>query len=113
MADRDKVVNMNNGADATLTIEPDATTNFPVGSVIYINRTGAGAVTLAAGAGVTLTRSGNFASNEEIYIRKRAANSWITVDAPKTATGTGGAISSGAGYTIHTYTSGSSTFVIA
>ena len=113
LADRNKVVNMNNTSAATLTIDPDATTNFPVGSMIHINRTNSGTVALAAGAGVTLSKTGSFGANEEIYIRKRAANSWIVVDAPKSLSASGGAVTSAAGYSIHTYTSGSSTFEVA
>lgn len=113
LADRNKVVNMNNTSAATLTVEPDATTNFPVGSIIYVNRTNTGTVSLAAGAGVTLSKTGSFAQNEEIYIRKRAANTWMIVDAPKSLSGTGGAVSAAAGFAIHTYTGGSSTFEVA
>lgn len=113
LVDRDRVVNMNNTSAATLTVEPDATTDFPVGSVVYVNRTNTGTVSLAAGAGVTLSKTGSFAQQEEIYIRKRSANNWIVVDAPKSLSGTGGSISAAQGYAIHTYTSGSSTFEVA
>lgn len=113
LADRNKVVNMNNTSAATLTVEPDSTTDFPVGSIIYVNRTNTGTVSLAAGSGVTLSKTGSFAQNEEIYIRKRAANTWMIVDAPKSLSGTGGALSAAAGFAVHTYTSGSSTFEVA
>jgi hypothetical protein len=112
LADRNKVVNMNNPSAATLTIEPDSTTDFPIGSIIYINRTNSGTVALAPGAGVTMSKTGSFAQNEEIYIRKRAANNWMVVDAPKSLSGSGGAVSAAAGFAVHTYTSGASTFVV-
>ena len=113
LADRDKVVAMNNSTAATVTIPPDSSVDFPIGSVVYINRVGSGSVTLAAGAGVTVTRTGNFAEQEELYCRKRAANSWIVVDVPQSPAGDGGVVSSAAGYTIHSYTStGGDTFSV-
>jgi hypothetical protein len=110
LADRNKVINMNNSSPATITIETDATTNFPIGSIIYMNRTGTGTVALAAAGGVTISKTGSFGEKEEIYIRKRSANNWIVVDSPKTLSASGGSISAAAGYTIHTYTSGSGSF---
>jgi len=113
LADRNKVVNMNNSASATVTVEADATTNFPIGSVLYVNRTGAGTVALQGAAGVTLSRSGTLSPNEEIYIRKRSANSWIVVDSPTSLSASGGTVSAGGGFTIHTYSStGAATFVV-
>jgi hypothetical protein len=112
LADRDRVVNMNNSSPATVTVPNDSTVNFPVGSVVYINRTGAGSVTLAAAGGVTLSKTGTFNANEELICRKRSSNNWIVVDTPTKLTGTGGSLSQALGYTIHTYTSGSSSFII-
>ena len=104
LGDRNKVVNMNNSSAATLTVQNDSTVNFPVGSIVYMNRTGAGTVELSAAAGVTLSKTGTFGANEEIYIRKRSANSWIIIDAPKEpgASAAGITPTSAAGYTILT-----------
>lgn len=113
LGDRNKVVNMNNSSSANVTVEPDITTNFPVGSVVYINRTGTGTVTLTAGAGVTLTRTGGFGANEEIYIRKRAANSWMVVDSPSNLSASGGTVAVGSGYNYNTFTSGTQIFEIS
>jgi hypothetical protein len=112
LADRDRVVNMNNTSPATVTVPTDSTVAFAVGSVVYINRINTGSVTLAAAAGVTLSKTGTFKLNEEIFCRKRAANNWIVVDTPTALTATGGSLSASSGYTIHTYTSGSSSFII-
>jgi hypothetical protein len=112
LADRDRVVAMNNTASATVTIPADSTTNFPIGSVVYIVKVNTGEVTLAAAGGVSVSRVGTFTPNEEIYVRKRAANTWSTVDQSQRLSATGGSLSSSAGFTIHTYTSGSSTFVV-
>jgi hypothetical protein len=116
LGDRNKVVAMNNSTAATVTVPNDSTVNFPTGSVVYVARVGSGTLTLAAEAGVTLSKTGTFAANEEIAVRKRAANSWIVIDSltAGTGTGTGGTASSGGGYTISTYTStGSSTYTVA
>jgi hypothetical protein len=108
LADRDRVVNMNNGSAATVTIPNDSTVNFPVGSVVYINRTGAGTVTLAAAGGVTISKTGTLNTGEELICRKRAANNWIIVDTPTKLAASGGSVSFASGYTIHTYTSSGS-----
>lgn len=110
LADRNKVVAFTGTGAQTVTVPSNASVAFPIGSVVYIGRFGTGGLTLAAGPGVTLSRTGTFAQNEEIYIRKRDTNSWVVVDSPSDLTGSGGAISAANGYTIHTYTSGSSTF---
>jgi len=112
LADRDRVVNMANESAATVTIPNDSAVNFPVGSVVYINRTGAGSVTLAAAGGVTISRSGSFGANEELMCRKRAANNWIVIDTPTSLAASGGSVSFASGYTIHTYTSGTGSFTI-
>lgn len=114
LADRDKVVAMNNTGSESVTVPPDSSVDFPVGSIVYINRLNSGGVTLSEGAGVSLTRTGNLAENEEIYIRKRAANSWIVVDVPRNPSGDGGTVTSAQGFTIHSFTStGSDTFTIS
>jgi hypothetical protein len=113
LADRDKVVAFNGTGSQTVTVPLDSAVAFPVGSVVHINRLNTGSLTLAATGGVTITKTGSFAQYEEIYVRKRAADYWVVVDSPKALTATGGSIGSAAGYRIHSYTSGSSTFVIA
>ena len=112
LEDRDKVVAFNGTSAQTVTVPPNSTVAFPTGSVVYINRINTGTLALAAGAGVTLTKTGSFSANEEIYCRKRDTNTWIVVDSPTSLSASGGTLSSAAGYTIHSYTS-SSTFVTA
>jgi hypothetical protein len=80
LEDRDKIVLCNNTSPITITVAPDSTVNFPIGSIVYVNSNGSASVTLAAGSGVTLTRSGTLFSGEELYVRKRSANSWIVVN---------------------------------
>lgn len=104
LADRDKVVAFVGTGAQTVTVPTDAAVNFPIGSVIYIGRFGIGSLQLTAAGGVTLTRTGGFGANEEIYIRKRGANSWNVVDSPKNLSADGGSISAADGFTIHTFT---------
>ena len=111
--DRDKVVAFIGTGAQTVTVPSDAAVNFPTGSVVYIGRFGSGSLQLTAAGGVSITRSGGFGENEEIYIRKRGANSWNVVDSPKNLTGDGGAVSAASGYTIHTFTSGTSSFTVS
>jgi hypothetical protein len=111
LSDSSRVVTMNNSGSATITIPPNSSVPFPTGSVVWICRIGAGTTSLVAGAGVTLSRTGNFGVNEEIYLRKRDTNSWIVVDSPKNGTGTGGTVSSVSGFNVHTFsTVGASSF---
>jgi hypothetical protein len=114
LSDNSDVVAMNNSGAATITIPPNSAVPFPIGTVIWITRVGGGAVTLAAGAGVTLTRTGNMSQNEELYIRKRGENSWITVDAPTKPVGSGGTLTVAGGYNIFTFSAtGSASFTLA
>jgi hypothetical protein len=114
LADRDRVVAFNGTGSQTVTVPLNSTVAFPIGSVVYINRVNSGSLTLAAEGGVTLTKTGAFAQNEEIYVRKRNTDSWIVVDSPATFTATGGSISNADGRKIHTFTTvGSSTFDVS
>jgi hypothetical protein len=72
LADGGKVVEFTNSTTANVTVPPNSSVAFPIGTVIWICRVGAGTLGLTAGSGVTLTRTGTFGGNEEIYIRKRA-----------------------------------------
>jgi hypothetical protein len=80
LTDVNGVVTCTNTTAITITVPNDTTTNFPIGSCICIYRGGSGAVTLAAAAGVTVYRVGNLEANEELEIRKRAANTWIVIN---------------------------------
>lgn len=54
MADRNNTITMNNASANTLTVPPNSTTAFPIGTEIIVIQKGAGQTTIAAGAGVTL-----------------------------------------------------------
>ena len=103
LADRDKVVAFNGTSGQTVTIPPHSSVAFPTGSVIYINRINTGTLALAAGAGVSLSKTGSFAANEEIACRKRDTNAWIVIDSPRLMTATGGSLAVSGGYNIHSF----------
>lgn len=83
LADGSRAVDVNSASSTTITVPSNATEAFPVGTVIEICRYGTGAVTIAAGAGVTLRSRGSLTSIDAQYssasLRKRATDEWILV----------------------------------
>lgn len=116
LADRDRVVYMNGSSAQTVTVPNDSTVDFPVGSLVYVTKGGSGIVELVAGAGVTV-RTGRFTLNEEIYLRKRAANTWFVVDIDTALVATassGGSVTNSGGIRTHQFTSvGSASFSVS
>lgn len=110
LTDRDQCVLFTNSSDATVTVPPDAIA-FPTGSVVHILRAGAGKLTLAAGAGVTLSKTGTFAASEQITIRKRGSNNWQVIDSRTPLLATSNTPAVAAGFNVHTYTTGANLVV--
>lgn len=54
LSDAGKLVRMNNAGATTVTVPPNSSVAFGVGAQVIVAAMGAGAVTIAAGAGVTL-----------------------------------------------------------
>ncbi len=82
IGDDGKIVEMSNASANTLTVAPDSTTNFTVGSQILVIQTGAGQTTLTQGAGVTINGTPGLklrAQYSSATLIKRAANTWIAV----------------------------------
>lgn len=82
LADAGKLVEMNSGSTLTLTVPPNSSVAFPVGSVIEVTRLGTGAVNLVAGVGVTLrvpagATLGLRAQYSTAGLRKRATDEWV------------------------------------
>ena len=114
LTDSNKAVTMNSGSATTVTVPPNSTVAFPTGAIVYVSRIGAGTVTLAAGAGVTLTKTGNLGANETILLRKRDTNTWIVDDSSYPLTASGGTTTSPTGYTLHQFTTaGSATLTVS
>jgi hypothetical protein len=69
-ADLGKLVTLSNAGAITLTIPPSI---FAAGNQIHIQQIGAGQVTLAQGAGVTITSTGATASAPKLRAQYSAA----------------------------------------
>lgn len=83
LADKGKLIEMNNASPNTLTVPPNTDVAFPVGSEIHWVQRGAGLTTLVAGSGVTvnsfdgiLTSLGQYAGGT---LKKRGTNSWYAL----------------------------------
>ena len=119
LSDAGKVVVMNNTGSATITIPPNSSVPYPVGTVISICRINSGSVALTAGSGVTLTgntASGEMGDTEQLFCRKRATDTWFVGHTPVAAVvnATGGSISTSPGFKIHQFTSvGGQSFVVS
>lgn len=79
-ADAGTVVEMNVASANNLTVPPNATVAFPVGTIIEVCQIGAGATTIVAGAGVTVRTASSLvlrAQWSSAALRKRATNEWV------------------------------------
>lgn len=78
--DAGKVVNVTDASASTLTVPPNSSVAFPVGTSVDVIQEGAGLVTVAAGAGVTvhslftLKMGGQYARATLLQV---AANTWV------------------------------------
>ena len=77
------IVEMNNGSANTCTVPPNSSVAFPVGTQIDVVQIGAGATTIAAGAGVTIVSGqtgGSLAIAAQyngVTLYQRVANTWV------------------------------------
>jgi hypothetical protein len=70
IADQDKLVTLSNANPITLTVPPSV---FSAGQLVNIQQIGAGQVTLAAGAGVTITSTGATSAAPKLRAQESAA----------------------------------------
>lgn len=79
--DRGKVVEISNASANTLTVPPNASVAFPVGTIVEVRQMGAGQTTLTPGSGVTLRSRGSALKIAGQYgsatLHKRATNEWV------------------------------------
>jgi hypothetical protein len=57
LTDKGKLVSCTNAAAITVTVPPNSEVAFATGSIVYVGQAGAGQVTVAAGAGVTINKA--------------------------------------------------------
>jgi len=83
LSDAGKIVEVSNAAANTLTVPPNSSVAFPVGTQVIVIQTGAGQATLTAGAGVTInSKDADLAVNGQwaaATLIKRATDSWIAI----------------------------------
>lgn len=81
LTDAGKVVELNKGTAATLTVPPAASVAFPTGTVVWVVQLGAGQVTLTEGAAVTISTAAATKKLTAQYsvarLYKRATNTWV------------------------------------
>lgn len=83
LADAGKAVELTNAAATTVTVPPNASVAFPIGTIIELDQLGAGQVTIVAGSGVTLRSAGSLAKTRlqfsAVSLRKQATDIWLLV----------------------------------
>jgi hypothetical protein len=80
--DKNKLVEMNSVSGNTLTVPPNSSVAFPVGSTLTILQTGAGQCTLTAGAGVTVNGTPGLKLRttwSSATLIKRATDTWVAL----------------------------------
>lgn len=81
LADAGTVVEANLGTAINITVPPNSSVAFPVGTVLYVCQIGAGVASLVAGAGVTLRNPhstlGLRAQYSTVKLRQRATDVWV------------------------------------
>jgi hypothetical protein len=83
LSDDGKLITCDNAANIALTIVPNSSVAFGIGTQINIMQLGAGTVTITAGAGVTLRSAGSKLKTDAQYAvatcLKIAADVWVVV----------------------------------
>jgi hypothetical protein len=82
LADKNKIVELNNAAAIALSVPADDTVNYSTGTQITLLQTGAGQVTIAGVAGVTVNSTPGLkmrAQWSSVTLLKRAANTWVAM----------------------------------
>lgn len=80
LTDSGKICEFSNASAVTVTVPPNSSVAFPVGTQIEVTQTGAGKVTLAQGSGVTITSLASYKAIAGQYasatLYKRATDTW-------------------------------------
>jgi hypothetical protein len=83
LTDSAKFVTLSNASVITATIPPNSSVAFPIGSQVNLMQLGAGQVTVAAGAGVTLRSAGTLVKTSAQYavatLLKIDTDTWVLV----------------------------------
>jgi hypothetical protein len=82
LADKNKIVEMGVGSANNLTVPPESSVNFPIGSQINILQVSSGQTTIVAGAGVTINATPGLKMRAQwsyATLIKRQTNTWVLV----------------------------------
>lgn len=82
LGDAAKMVEVSNASANSLTVPPNSSVAFPIGTVIDVLQTGAGQTTIVAGAGVTINRAIGLklrAQWSAASLVKRDTNTWVAI----------------------------------
>lgn len=81
LADAGHIVEMSNASANTLTVPPNSSVAFKIGTIIHLAQLGAGQTTIAQGSGVTIRSEGSNlklnAQYAQASLYKRATNEWV------------------------------------
>lgn len=80
LADRGKLVTMTNSSENTVTVPPNSSVAYPVGTTIYLTQLGTGQTTVAAGVGVTINTTETLLSRGQyamMALIKVGTNAWL------------------------------------
>jgi hypothetical protein len=78
--DAHKTVECSNANPVTVTVPPNSSVAFPVGTEIRVAQVGTGVVTIAQGAGVTINKPSTFVLRvqwSQVLLRKRGSDLWV------------------------------------
>jgi hypothetical protein len=88
LTDVGKTVTASNASAQTYTIPPTASVAWPTGTTLYVINLGAGVVTFAAGAGVTVTNTAQtLQTYQSARLVRTALNAWTVTPDSGTASG--------------------------
>ena len=82
LADKNKLVEISNASANTLTVPPNSSVAFPIGSTLTVLQTGAGQCTITAGAGVTVNGTPGLKLRttwSSATLIKRATDTWVAL----------------------------------
>lgn len=83
LTDDNAAVEYTGASAANITVPPNSSVAFPIGTLIEITQMGAGQVTLVPGSGVTLNSAGALLKTRvqfsSVSIRKQATDAWLVV----------------------------------
>jgi hypothetical protein len=80
LTDGGKAVEVTSASATNVTVPPNSSVAFPVGTVIELTQVGAGKVNIVQGAGVTINNAGSLGTRAQwssLVLRKRATDTWL------------------------------------